>query len=60
MRSSMETWQVAARAKVAEMHSVAFQERLLLTTKICQSPKPNKDTAVQKLTVVIQKVCQLS
>ena len=59
-RSSLEPWQLAARARVAEMFSVAFQERLLLTTKICQSPKPNKDTVVQKLTVTIEKVCQLS
>ena len=54
-----DDWQQKAIGNV-DIHNQAFQERWLLTLKVCSLAKPAKETVLPWLTGLTQKVCQVS
>ena len=57
---NQDDWQQKAMGKIVDIHNQAFQERWLLTLKVCSLAKPAKETVLPWLTEWTQKVCQVS
>ena len=58
--TALEEWQIKSMSRIQDYNNVAFQERMLLTSKVCGFKKASRDTILPWLSGTCQKVLQLS